>query len=77
MKIAFVNDCIYEYAIRAPWAHGGAERQQWLIARALAAAGWSVTVGVREAVKVKERIVTDGVEFVGIGQGQLDRKSVV
>ena len=35
MKIVFLNDLIYAYAIGAPSAVGGAERQQWLLARAL------------------------------------------
>ena len=34
MKIAFLNDGIYEYATDAPSAVGGAERQIWLLARA-------------------------------------------
>ena len=43
MKIAFLNDRIYDYAFqseRGGWATGGAERQQWLLARAMASAGW-------------------------------------
>src|SRR5262245_2185428 len=71
MKLVFVNDSIYAYATSAPSAVGGAERQQWLLARALAATGWSVTVGVREALKAGERRTIDGVEFVGIGQGHI------
>ena len=52
-------------------AVGGAERQQWLLARLLAATGWSVTVGVREALDSGERCVIDGVEFVGLSRGQI------
>jgi glycosyltransferase involved in cell wall biosynthesis len=68
MKIAFLNDLIYAYATGAPSAVGGAERQQWLLARALAAAGWQVTVGVRESLECKQQVCIEGVEFVDIGQ---------
>lgn len=71
MKLAFANDGIYAYAVRSPLAVGGAERQQWLLARALAARGWHVTVGVRKLLNAKERRTIDGVDFVGIGQGQI------
>jgi glycosyltransferase involved in cell wall biosynthesis len=50
---------------------GGAERQQWLLARALAARGWPVTVGVRNLMSTEERRTIDGVDFVGIGRGQI------
>jgi len=69
MKIVFVNDSIYAYALGTPV--GGAERQQWLLARALAAAGWSVTVGVRKALDAGAHRALDGVECVGIGRGQI------
>ncbi|MCA9467854.1 MAG: glycosyltransferase family 4 protein, partial [Nitrospira sp.] len=49
---------------------GGAERQQWLLARALVKAGWAVTVGVREGLQFQERQEIEGVRFVGIGAGQ-------
>ena len=68
MKIVFLNDLIYGYATHAASAVGGAERQQWLLARALAAAGWNVVVGVRTELEKKRRVVLDGVEFVGIGR---------
>lgn len=71
MKIAFVNDGIYPYASRSPKAVGGAEREQWLLARALAAAGWSSVVGVRKELKLGERKFIDGVEYVGIGDRQI------
>ena len=67
MKIAFITEGIYEYASGSPRANGGAERDQWLLARALAAAGWSAIVGVRGEMKPGERKVIDGVEYVGIG----------
>jgi len=54
-----------------PLAAGGAERQQWLLARLLAATGWSVKIGVRESLAPGERCVIDGVEFVGISRGQI------
>jgi len=69
MKIVFLNDLIYAYATDAPSAVGGAERQQWLLARALKAAGWEVAVGVRN-LPFKQRVVIEGIEFVGIGQKQ-------
>jgi len=70
MKIAFLNDIIYGYASGGS-AVGGAERQQWLLGRALAGKGWSVTVGVRQQLQLGERRMIDGVTFVGIGQGQV------
>jgi glycosyltransferase involved in cell wall biosynthesis len=70
MKIVFSNDLIHAYATDAPWAVGGAERQQWLLARGLAAAGWDVVVGVRNALAFSQRVRIEGVEFVGIGQKQ-------
>jgi glycosyltransferase involved in cell wall biosynthesis len=70
MKIVFLNDGIYEYATNAPSAVGGAERQMWLLARGLAAAGWGVSVGVRNGLSLKDRVLIQGVEFVGIGQKQ-------
>jgi glycosyltransferase involved in cell wall biosynthesis len=69
MKIAFVNNDIYKYAVGEAAAVGGAERQQWLLARALAKAGWSARVGINEGLAVGTRTVIEGVEFVGIGKG--------
>jgi glycosyltransferase involved in cell wall biosynthesis len=66
VKLAFVNDGMYKYASGDPSAVGGAERQQWLLARALAVAGWSITVGVRNELKAGGRSVIGGVEFVSI-----------
>jgi glycosyltransferase involved in cell wall biosynthesis len=71
MKVVLANDVVYDYASGALSAVGGAERYQWLLARALAANGWSVVVGVRGALKAGERKTIDGVEFMGIGQGQI------
>jgi glycosyltransferase involved in cell wall biosynthesis len=71
MKIVFLNDVAYEYAIGDANALGGTERDIWLLSRALAAVGWSVQVGVRGALRIKERKVIDGVEYVGIGHGQV------
>jgi glycosyltransferase involved in cell wall biosynthesis len=67
MKIAFLNDGIYDYAFQSDtgtWATGGAERQQWWLARALAGAGWSVVVGVRRNLTAP--VVREGVTFVEI-----------
>ena len=71
MKIAFVNEGIYEYAIGAPDAAGGLERDQWFLARTLAAHGWNAVVGVMGFLKPGERKNVDGVEYVGLGQGQI------
>jgi len=68
MKLVFCNDVIYGYATGAPWAIGGAERYQWLLARALAADGWQVRVGVREHLAPGSRTAVDGVEFVGLAR---------
>jgi glycosyltransferase involved in cell wall biosynthesis len=69
MKVAFLNDRIYCYASLDPSAVGGSERQQWLLARALASSGWRVCVGVRQHLTLGETRVIDGVEFHGIRQG--------
>jgi len=67
MKIVHVNDIVYGYATGDPLARGGAERYGWYLMRALAAAGWAVTVGVRAALSVGEERTVDGVRFLGIG----------
>ncbi len=69
MKIVFLDDGAYKYASGAPSAVGGTERDLWLLSRALAATGWSVVVGVREALEAGERCVIDGVQYIGIGRG--------
>lgn len=66
MKIVYVNDVVYKYAIGDPSANGGAERYGWYLMRALAQAGWSVTVGVRFALRQAEVQVIDGVRFLGL-----------
>jgi glycosyltransferase involved in cell wall biosynthesis len=66
MKIAFLNENIYELAANPSGAVGGLERDQWLFARMLTAAGWKAAVSVREALKDGERRVIDNVEYVGI-----------
>src|SRR2546428_1570680 len=71
MKVVMTNEGIYAYASGSSLAVGGAERYQWLLARALAANGWTVIVGVREAIKPDERVVIEGVEFVGINKGSI------
>jgi len=71
MKIVFACDGIYAYGRQDPSALGGAELQQWLIARFLASKGWSVKVGVRRALKAGERKTIQNVDFVGIGQGHV------
>ncbi len=69
MKIVILNDRVYGYASGDLAAVGGAERQQWLLAKSLVADHCAVTVGVRGFLKLGYREVVDGVEFVGIGQG--------
>jgi glycosyltransferase involved in cell wall biosynthesis len=67
VKIAFINDAIYNYACGEVSAVGGAEWQQWLVARALATRGWSVSVGITEGLALGETRFVNGVKFVGIG----------
>lgn len=67
MKIVHVNDIVYGYATGDPLARGGAERYGWYLMRALAAKGWTVTVGVRAALAAGEERIVDGVRFLGIG----------
>ena len=69
MKLVIVNAPTYEYARGNPERIGGAERQQWLLARALVKAGWAVTVGVRDGLEFNECDEVDGVRFVGMGTG--------
>ncbi len=71
MKIVFMQDGIYAYASGSPLAVGGSERAQWLLSCALAAARWSVTVGVREPMKPRAREVIKGVEYCGIDRGDI------
>ena len=71
MKIAFLEDGAFAYASGSAVAIGGAERDQWLLGAALAHFGWDVTVGVRTGLNPNERKTIDGVEFVGIGRGQI------
>jgi glycosyltransferase involved in cell wall biosynthesis len=70
MKIAFLNNMAYEYAVGGRNAIGGSERNIWFHSRALAAAGWSVQVGVRAALRPNERKTIQGVEYFGLGEGQ-------
>jgi len=67
VKIALFNDMAYSYASGHPAAVGGAERYQWLMARALAAHGWEAVVAVRSGLPAGERVRIDGVDFVGVG----------
>lgn len=67
MKIVYVNDVVYKYAIGDPSAKGGAERYGWYLMCALANAGWSVTIGVQSALREGEERVIEGVRFLGIG----------
>jgi glycosyltransferase involved in cell wall biosynthesis len=70
MKVAFLNDRIYLYASSDPSFAGGSERQQWLLARALATSGWKVCVGSRKGLKPGECRTIEGVEFHGMKEGQ-------
>ncbi len=73
MKIVHTNDVVYRYASGDPSANGGAERYEWLLARGLASKGWLVTVGVRRGLEYQERKTINGVDFVGIGNGNIFR----
>jgi len=66
MKVAFINDIIHGYAVNSSSAVGGAERYQWLLARALARSGISVTVGVRASVLNGAPRSIAGVKFVSL-----------
>lgn len=67
MKIVYLNNPVYGYATGDPSVCGGAERYGWHLMRALANAGWSVTVGVSSALQDGEVRVIDGVRFLGLG----------
>ncbi|CUS34894.1 hypothetical protein COMA1_20010 [Candidatus Nitrospira nitrosa] len=67
MKIVYLNNPVYGYATGDPSVCGGAERYGWHLMRALAHAGWSVTVGVSSALQDGEVRVVDGVKFLGLG----------
>jgi glycosyltransferase involved in cell wall biosynthesis len=69
VKIAFTNDIIHAYATGSSLAVGGAERYQWLLARALVRHGISVTVGVREVDQNRLPCLLDGVRFVSLSRG--------
>jgi len=69
MKIAFVNEGIYEYATGSPDAAGGLERDQWLLSRTLAAHGWEAVVGVSGPLRPGGRTIIDNVQYVGIPEG--------
>jgi glycosyltransferase involved in cell wall biosynthesis len=70
VKIAFFADSVYAHLSGLPCFFCGAERQQWLLGRALAASGWRVTFGVQEGLALGRRAEIDGLEFVGIGRGR-------
>src|SRR5690349_17772980 len=67
MKIVFINDVVYKYAVGSPAAYGGAERYQWLLARALAKQGWSVTVAAQTAIPTNGDCI-DRVGFIRLGR---------
>ncbi len=71
MKLVHVNERVYAYASEDPSADGGAERYLWLLSRALVAAGWSVSVGVRGLLLPGVHHTIDGVEFVGLDVGNI------
>ncbi|MEX2493388.1 MAG: glycosyltransferase family 4 protein [Nitrospirales bacterium] len=73
MKFLHMNDVVYGYAAGDPTVNGGAERYQWLLARAMAHRGWSAVVGVRKGLAEQERRTIEGVEFVGIGDDHILR----
>jgi len=67
VKLAFVDHFVYAYLAGRPGVLSGAERQLWLLGRALASQGWSVVFGVDHGLRPGERHSFQGVEFVGIG----------
>jgi hypothetical protein len=69
VKLAFVDHFVYAYLAGRPGALSGAERQLWLLGRALASQGWTVVFGVDHGLTPGERHRFQGVEFVGIGGG--------
>lgn len=77
MKIAFLNNGPYEYAIGGSNAIGGLERNIWILSRVLAAAGWSVKVGVHGTLGGRERILIEGVEYIRIGHGPIRQGQIL
>lgn len=71
MKLVHVNERVYAYATEDPTADGGAERYLWLLSCALAAAGWTVSVGVRGLLAPGVRRTIHGVDFVGLDAGNI------
>jgi len=69
VRLAFIDDQVHAYLAGLPGTMAGAERQQWLLGRALAAQGWSVVFGVNRGLPPGARRTYEGVEFVGIGSG--------
>ena len=74
MKIALIDDVVHGYACGSQSATGGAERYMWLLTRALAARGWTATVGVWSTLGAGERTRIDGVEFVGLERSNTLRR---
>jgi glycosyltransferase involved in cell wall biosynthesis len=70
LKLALLEDGIYEFATGNPMASGNG-KWQWLLARALAQSGLSIVVGVREFLQAEQEQTIDGVRFVGIPRGRL------
>src|SRR5262245_18706641 len=70
MKIVLMSDPVYAGLTGESSCFRGAERQQWLLARALASRGCTVIFGIREGMEVGERKTIQGVDFLGIGRDQ-------
>jgi len=72
VKILFFNfyNGVYAYAADDSLAVGGAEQQQWLLGRALAAAGWSVTVGLQGIPELENGTTIKDVQFVSLPSSQ-------
>jgi len=72
MKILLFNfgNGVYAYATGDSLAVGGAERQQWLLARALAAAGRSVTVGLQGIPELEAGTSIENVRFVSLPESK-------
>jgi glycosyltransferase involved in cell wall biosynthesis len=70
LKLALLEDGIYEFATGNPMASGNG-KWQWLLSRALAQSGFSIVVGVREHLRSGHEQTIDGVRFFGMQRGHL------
>ncbi len=71
MKLLFTTQGIYEFATNSPRSAGGAQRQQWLLARAMARRGHESVVAVQTGQPEDLQPEIDGVRFVAAQPGRL------